>query len=169
MLAHTSLGWAAVGIKRHTQAGQGVDTINVHGAATADTLTAGAAEGQGGVLLVLYPDESIEHHRTGLVEVEVVGLHSGLLTRGIRVPTVDLEGLHLGWGLRGIGGLTGLDSRIGASEGSGPEERSRRSEEPRRRAEGGHGGRMGERSFGCESRRDETRQYTGGLERHQES
>ena len=151
----------------HTQASKGILAVNVHGAATADTLTAGAAEGQGRVLLILYPDESVEHHRTGLVEVEVVGLHCGLLARGIRVPTVDLEGLHLGWGLRGIGGLTGLDSCIGASEGSGPEEGPRRSEEPRRRAEGGHGGRMGERELRCKNRRDDSRRYTGGLKRHQ--
>lgn len=125
------------GQTQRTQAGEGVDTINVHGTATADTLTAGATEGEGGVLLVLYPNEGIEHHGAGLVQVQLVGLHSRLLARGVRVPTVNLEGLHLGWGLGGSG-LTSLDGRIGASEGSGTEEGPRRSKEPRRRAEGGH-------------------------------
>lgn len=35
------------------EAGEGVDTVNVHGARATDTLTARAAEGEGGVLLVL--------------------------------------------------------------------------------------------------------------------
>lgn len=130
-----SSGRRGEGDRKRTQAGQGVDTVNVHGAATADTLTAGAAEGEGGILLVLYPNEGVEHHGAGLVQVEVIGLHGRLLARGIRVPTVDLEGLHLG---RGLGGSTSLDGRVGASEGSGPEEWPRRSEEPRRGAEGGH-------------------------------
>jgi len=114
--------------RAHTQAGQGVDTVNVHGTGTANTLTAGSAEGQGRVNLVLYPDESVEHHRAGLVEVELVALHSRLLTRCVRVPTVDLESLHVGVGGGDrvdilVDNLGRLDGRIGASKGGRPEQR----------------------------------------------
>lgn len=132
-------------MQRRTQASQSVDTVNVHGATATDTLTAGSAEGQGRVEFVLYPDQSVEHHGTGLLEVELVTLHCGLLARGVRVPTVDLESLHLGL-LGGVGlhRLGGLDSRIGASKGGGPKQRPRRSEQSRRGAEGGHGGESGD-------------------------
>lgn len=135
--------WSVCGeIEARTQAGQGVDTVNVHGAGTADTLTAGTAEGQGRVELVLDADEGIQHHGTGLVEIELVALHGRLLGRGVRVPAVDLEGLHVGV----VGGnrvdRLGLNGRIGASEAGGPEQRPRRSEEAGGGAEGGHGGRM---------------------------
>lgn len=133
---------AFCGVTRgHTQAGQGVDTVNVHGAGTANTLTAGSAEGQGRVNLVLYPDKSVQHHGTGLVEVQLVALHVGLLTRLVRVPAVDLESLHVGvLGGDGVDILgSRLDSRIGASKGSRAEQGPRRSEQSRRGAEGGHG------------------------------
>ena len=60
------------------QAGQGVDTVDVHGAATADTLTTTPPEGKSGVDLVLDANERIQHHGSGLVQVECVGLHLGL-------------------------------------------------------------------------------------------
>lgn len=124
----------------HTQAGEGVDTVNVHGTRTADSLTAGSAEGQSRVNLVLYPDKSVQHHGAGLVEVELVALHVGLLARLVRVPAVDLEGLHVGvLGGNRVDILSRLDGRIGASNGGGPEQGPRRSEQSRRGAEGGHG------------------------------
>lgn len=43
----------------HTQAGQCVDTIDVHGAATTNTLTAASSESQSWVDLILDPDQSI--------------------------------------------------------------------------------------------------------------
>lgn len=134
---------SAARVTRHTQAGQSVDTVNVHGTATTDTLTAGSAESQGRVKLVLYPDEGVQHHGPGLVEVELVVLHGGLLARLVRVPAVDLEGLHVGR-LRGIGvdGLGRLDSRVRASKGGGPEQRPRCGEQSRGGAEGGHVGRI---------------------------
>ena len=119
--------------RRHTQASQSVNTVDVHGARTADTFTAGSAESQGRVEFVLYPDESIEHHGSGLVQVEVVGGHLGLLAGLVWVPAVDLEGLHLG-----VLGRSRLNSRVGASEG-GTEHGSRCCEQPRGGAEGGHG------------------------------
>jgi len=119
----------------HTQAGKSVDTVDVHGARTANTFTARSPESQGRVEFVLYPDESVEHHGSGLVQVEVVGGHLGLLTGLVRVPTVDLESLHLG-----VLGGSRLDGGIGASEGRA-EQRPRCCEQSRSGAEGGHGGR----------------------------
>lgn len=135
--------------RSHTQAGQGVDSINVHGATTTDTLTAASSEGEGGVDLVLYPDQSVEHHRTGLVQIQRVGLHPGLLRGRIRVPSVDVEsldsgvlrrlrirdsrGLLLRDGLRALGG--GLrEARDGVNGGIGSREDSRSEQWPR----GGH-------------------------------
>lgn len=130
---------------RHTQASQSVNAINVHSTATTDTLTARSAEGQGRVKLVLYPDESVQHHGACLVQVELVALHRGLLGRCVRVPTVDLEGLHIGR-LRDvrIDGLGRLDSRVRASEGGGPEQRPGCREQSRGVAKRGHSGRGGD-------------------------
>lgn len=143
---------------KHTQASQGVDTVNVHRTATADTLSAASPEGQGGVHLVLYPDERIEHHGPGLVQIQLVGLHGGLLGGLVGVPAVDMElldarvlghvgvlirrGLGLGDGLgAGIAGLSdGVDGGIGASEDGGAEQRPRGCDEARGRAKSGHGG-----------------------------
>lgn len=79
----------------HTQASQCVDSVNVHRAASADSLSATSSEGQGGVNLVLDANERVQHHGSRLVQVEGVGLHAGLLGGLIRVPSVDLEGLGL--------------------------------------------------------------------------
>lgn len=73
------------------QACQGVLAVDVHGTASTDALSATPPEGQGRILLVLDLDQSIEDHGAGLVEVDGVGLQLGLLGRGIRVPSVDLE------------------------------------------------------------------------------
>lgn len=121
-------------VRVHTQAGESVNTVDVHGARTANTLTARSAESEGRVEFVLYPDERIEHHRSGLVQVEVVGLHLGLLAGLVRVPTVDLESFHLGL----LGGSR-LDGRVGASE-CRAEHRPRCREQSRSGTEGGHGG-----------------------------
>lgn len=127
----------------HTQASQSVDTVDVHGARTADTFTARSAESEGRVDFVLYPDEGIEHHGSSLVQVEVVGGHLGLLAGLVWVPAVDLEGLHLG-----VLGGSRVNSRIGASEGR-TEHRPRCCEQSRGGAEGGHGGRSeGEKTPG---------------------
>lgn len=84
-----------------TQAGKSVLAVDVHSAATADAFTATSSEGQSRVELVLDSDKGIENHRSSLVEVQSVGLKTGLLAGGIGVPSVDLEGLHLGLGLLG--------------------------------------------------------------------
>lgn len=61
-----------------TQASQGVDTIDVHRATSANSLSATPPEGQGWVELVLNPDQGIQHHWAGLVQVKLVGLHAWL-------------------------------------------------------------------------------------------
>lgn len=82
-----------------TQTSKGIDTINVHRTATADTLSAAPSEGQGGVDFVFDSNERIQHHRASLVQVQFVRLHLRLLGGAVRVPAVDLELLVLGRGL----------------------------------------------------------------------
>ena len=67
------------------QAGKRVHTINVHGTASANALTAGASEGQRRVLLVLNLEKRVKHHGTCLVQIELVRLHPRLLRRLLRV------------------------------------------------------------------------------------
>mmetsp|Transcript_19832 Transcript_19832/g.38873 ORF Transcript_19832/g.38873 Transcript_19832/m.38873 type:complete len:288 (-) Transcript_19832:50-913(-) len=72
------------------KASKGVATVDVHGTAATDTLTARTAESQGGIHLVLDLDKSIQNHGTALVKVHRVVNHGGLAL-GVRVVTVDLE------------------------------------------------------------------------------
>lgn len=78
-----------------TKACQCVDSVNVHGAASANALATTSPEGQSGVHLVLDPDERIQHHGSRLVQVQSVRLHLGLGRGLVGVPSVDVEGLHL--------------------------------------------------------------------------
>lgn len=77
---------ARAGITVNTaETGKGVDAVNVHGAATTNTLAARAAEGQGRVNLVLDLQKGVENHGARLVQIDIVGLHPGLLSRILRV------------------------------------------------------------------------------------
>lgn len=80
---------------RHTQACQCVDSVNVHGAAPTNALSATPSKGQSWVHLVLDANQGVQHHRTSLVQVEGVGLHARLAGGLIGVPSVDLECLDL--------------------------------------------------------------------------
>ncbi len=100
-----------------TQAGKGVGAVNVHGTAAADALSAAAAEGQGGVELVLDADQGVEDHGARLVEVEGVALHAGLLGGCVGVPAVDLEGLEVGLAGGGVGDLGHAADGGGGSDG----------------------------------------------------
>ena len=60
------LGRFGVSLLDIGEARQRVRAINVHGARAADALTARAAEGKGGVLLVFDLDQGIKDHRTAL-------------------------------------------------------------------------------------------------------
>lgn len=95
------------------QAREGVGAVDVHRAASANTLAARPAEGQGRVDLVLDADQGVENHRTGLVQVEGVRLHLGLLCRVLGVPPVDLEVLHLGLVARGCVARLGAIGQVG--------------------------------------------------------
>ena len=55
-----------------TQACQCVHAIDVHGAASTDTLSATPSECKSRVRLVLDSDERVQHHRPGLVQVQAV-------------------------------------------------------------------------------------------------
>jgi hypothetical protein len=83
------VGWDAA------QASQRVDTINVHRTASADTLSARPSEGQGRVDLILDSDQSIQHHRSSLVQIQGITLHARLGGWLVGVPSVDVEGLGL--------------------------------------------------------------------------
>jgi hypothetical protein len=110
------VGWDAA------EAGQRVDAINVHGAATADTLSATPSESESWVDLVLDSDQGIQHHGARLVQVERVRLHVGLRRGFVWVPPVDLERLELRILLDGRGILDGrclacrLDGGVCAAE-----------------------------------------------------
>lgn len=55
------------------EAGEGVGAVDVHGAGTADSLAAGAAEGEGWVLLVFDFDECVEDHWAAFFEIDWIG------------------------------------------------------------------------------------------------
>lgn len=83
------------GVGRNSaQASQSVGTVDVHGARATDTFSATSSEGKGRVDFVLDSHEGIEHHGSGFVEVESVGLHPWLLGRRVGIPSVHLEGLQ---------------------------------------------------------------------------
>lgn len=74
-------------------------TVNVHGARSADSLTARATERKGRVELVLDLENGVEDHRAALVQVDLVLLQVGLLRRLVRV-------------LRGVGGTVEMSARV---------------------------------------------------------
>lgn len=77
-------------------ASQGVDTANVHGARSTNPLPTRAAEGQGGIHLILDFNQGIQDHRSASVQVHFIVLHGGLVPGLVRVPSVDGEGFGLG-------------------------------------------------------------------------
>lgn len=96
----------------HTQACQCVDSVDVHGAAATNSLSATPSESEGWVNFVLDANQSIQHHRSSLVEVEGIGLHARLAAGLVGVPSVDVECLDLAVGvLLGLLGGSGLAGR----------------------------------------------------------
>lgn len=75
-------------------ASQSVDSANVHGAGSTDSLSTGSAECQGGVNLILNLDQGIQHHGGALVQVDLVLLHTRFLLWLVWVPSVDGERLR---------------------------------------------------------------------------
>lgn len=101
------------------QASKSVDTVNVHGTGTTDTLSARSSESKSGVELILDLDQSIEHHRAALGEIDLVCLELGLLIGDIGVPSVDLELLN--WRLLSLNrsGELGRSGSVERPGGSG--------------------------------------------------
>jgi hypothetical protein len=81
---------------QRTKTSQCVDAVNVHGTTSANSLSATPPKCQSRVDLVLDPDQCVEHHGSGLVEVELVRLHLWLGGWLVGVPSVNVECLDLG-------------------------------------------------------------------------
>lgn len=77
-----------------TEAGQSILSINVHCATPADPLSTASPKGEGGIDLILDPDEGVENHGPRFVQIKSVALHSRLLRRLVGIPSVYLEGLR---------------------------------------------------------------------------
>ena len=81
------------GMVRHTwatsldvaEARKRVAAVDVHGARATDTLAARAAEGEGGVNLVLDLDKSVQDHRAALGQVNCERLKTGLVIGNLGV------------------------------------------------------------------------------------
>ena len=80
--------------RAHTETSKVVLPVDVHGAASADALTATPPEHERRVVLVLDLEQRVEHHLARLVQVQLVVHQPRPLRRVVRVPAVDLEGLH---------------------------------------------------------------------------
>ena len=109
------LGGTGADSSRRTKTRKSVLAIDVHGTATANTLTATPPEGQSRVEFVLDADKGVEDHGTRLVEIEGVALHARLLGRLVGVPSVDVKCLDLR--LRFLAGLLHGASLGGWREG----------------------------------------------------
>ena len=85
-------------------ASQCVRAINVHGAASADTLSTGSTEGERGINLVFHLDECIENHGAAVVHIDLEPVQPRILFR-FWIPAVDIENPHV---FRVFGGLVGF-------------------------------------------------------------
>merc|ERR1719300_2066219 len=74
---------------------QSVDTSNIHGARSTDSLSAGSPKGQTWIHLVLDLDESIKHHGATIFQVNLIILHFGLSSWLLGVPSVDSKSFLL--------------------------------------------------------------------------
>lgn len=116
------------------EAGKAVAAVDGHGTGAADALAAGAAEGEGGVDLVLDLDEGVEDHGAALVEVDLVVLELGL-GWVVWVPAVDGEGLGFGGGGGAGLGFGGEGAGEGGGGGEGSAEEAGRHEREREKTE----------------------------------
>lgn len=78
-------------------AGESVDSVAVHGAGAADSFSARAAEGEGGIQVVFDIDESIEVHGWYFLEIDVVADIFGLVVGYGRVILINQKPLHFGF------------------------------------------------------------------------
>jgi hypothetical protein len=84
-------------------AGEAVLAVDVHRAGAANALAAGAAEGERRILLALHLDERVEHHRPGLVEIDLERVVARILA-AVGIVAVDLELLDPAAGCRRLVG-----------------------------------------------------------------
>ena len=77
-------------------AGQGVDSANVHGTGATDTLTTGSPEGKGRIHLVFDFDQGVQNHGTTSVQVDIIFLHLGLVSGLVGIPAVYSKLFALG-------------------------------------------------------------------------
>merc|ERR1719180_465187 len=77
------------------KAGKGVHSTNVHCTGATDALPTAPPESEAGVHLILDLDEGVQHHGAAVVQVHLVLLHPGLVSRLFGVPSVDGKGLLL--------------------------------------------------------------------------
>jgi len=73
------------------ETGEGVASLDVHGAGSADSFSAAPTKGETRILLVLDFNEGVEDHRTAIVEVDRIRAEVWLLVVLFRVPSIDLE------------------------------------------------------------------------------
>jgi hypothetical protein len=93
------------------QTGEGVASLDVHGAGSADSLPATPAKGEARVLLVLDLDEGVQNHRTAIVQVDRIRAEVGLLVVLFRVPSIDLKVLDALFGRRLVDGALEIGFR----------------------------------------------------------
>ena len=82
-----------------------MQSVAIHGAGAADTFSAGASEGKGGVKIVFDVNECIEIHWRDLFEVDIVTDIFGFILRILRVVFVDEKTFHLCFLLGREGGV----------------------------------------------------------------
>lgn len=75
-------------------AGEDVEAVDVHGAASADTLATGSPEGQARVEFGFDLYEDVEDHRAALVRIYLIRLHVGLHRGILRIPSVHPDRLQ---------------------------------------------------------------------------
>src|SRR5262249_1111731 len=69
-------------------AGKRIGAVDIHRAGAANTLAAGAAEGQRGIDIGFDPDQRVEHHRAAIAGVDVIGIDARVAAV-LRIPAVD--------------------------------------------------------------------------------
>lgn len=73
-----------------------MQTVTVHGAGAADSLSAGPSKGESGVEVVLDVKQSIKIHGRDLLEVDIVADVFGFVLGVLGIVFVDEEALHFG-------------------------------------------------------------------------
>lgn len=97
---------------KHTETGKCINTINIHRTTPTNPLPTTPSKREGGVNLILNPNQRIQHHRARLIQIQSIRLHTRFGRGLVRVPAVDVERLDLGvwsgrWFFDGAGSALG--------------------------------------------------------------